>query len=104
MKSEDSASISLGCMTILMLPLFAVWRSFVATKLWAWFAVAAFGLPQISMPMAYGLILVASMFVPHSSSDSKDEGLTRTVGRIVGLRVLWPAIVLLLGHVTRGLL
>lgn len=104
MKAENSAVISIGCMTILMLPLFAVWRSFVATKLWSWFVVAAFGLPQLSMPMAFGLVLVVGMFVPHASSDTKDEGLGRVVGKIIGLQLLWPAIVLLLGHITMGLL
>ena len=104
MKSEDSATVAVGRVTILLLPLFAAWRSFVATKLWAWFVVSTFGLPALSMPTAYGIMLVSAMFVPHTQCDSKDGGMSRAIGKIVGLQVAWPAFALLLGWIVKGML
>ena len=104
MKSEDSTTIEVGCVTILLLPLFAAWRSFVATKLWTWFVVSTFSLPALSMPAAYGLALAASMFVPQTQCDSKSGGMSESIGKIVGIQVAWPAIALFLGWIVRGML
>lgn len=104
MKSEDSTTVAVGCVTILLLPLFAVWRSFVATKLWAWFVVSTFGLPALSMPAAYGVALAAAMFVPQAQCDSKDGGMSQAIGKIIGIHVAWPAIALFLGWMVKGML
>ena len=105
MKSEDSTTIAVGCVTILLLPLFAAWRSYVATKLWAWFVVSTFGLPALSMSAAYGLMLVSAMFVPQTQCDSKSGGgMSEAIGKIIGIQVAWPAIALFLGWTVREML
>ena len=104
MKSEDSTTIAVGCVTILLLPLSAAWRSFVATKIWAWFVVSTFGLPALSMPAAYGIMLVSAMFVPQTQCDSKSGGMSESIGKIVGIQVTWPAIALFLGWLVQGML
>jgi hypothetical protein len=52
----------------------AILRGFIFSQLWSWFIVPYFHQPEMSIPLAIGLCLLASIFLPHRS-DNK-EGLT----------------------------
>lgn len=51
-------------------------RSFVFTKLWAWFLVPL-GLPAISIAWAFGILLAAFMVVGEPAMQPKPDGLSQ---------------------------
>lgn len=58
------------------------WRGYVLAILWGWFAVPAFGLPALSVPMAIGLAMVAGGFTGQKRSidevtDPEKKWMTR---------------------------
>lgn len=50
----------------------AILSGYALSVLWAWFIVATFSAPQISVPAAVGLALVVS-YLTHQISDRKSE-------------------------------
>lgn len=75
-------------------------KAWVITKLWAWFVVAAFALPQISMPVAYGLSVLVT-FVTYqfdvvSQDLSGEEGAVKLVAKALG----FPLAALAFGYLT----
>lgn len=51
-----------------------VLRGLVLAQLWKWFIVPAFGLPQISIPLAIGLSVILNYFlVTKNKREDKDE-------------------------------
>ena len=45
----------------------------VLRQLWHWFVAPTFGLPELSIPIAIGLMLVASMFLPRRELRKRIE-------------------------------
>lgn len=72
----------------------AIWSGIVLKTLWAWFAVPTFGLPDLSLPVAIGVGLVAS-FLTHQYVPTKDEDLPKAI--VHGF--LYPLIALVMGWV-----
>ena len=55
----------------------AVLRGLVLAQLWKWFVVPAFGLPQISIPLAIGLSVILNYFLVNREeflAKNKEEG------------------------------
>jgi hypothetical protein len=81
----------------------AVVRAYVVAKLWGWYMVAAFGLPQISMTTAFGLSLIMAVFVPTPTPPKSDDegGIPELLGQLFGL-IIGPligyALLLLIGR------
>lgn len=46
-----------------------VYRALVLTYLWAWFMVPGLGLHALTLPVAYGILLVLSLFYRLSEAD-----------------------------------
>jgi hypothetical protein len=50
-------------------------NAFVLSMLWAWYVVPVFGMPALSLPVAFGLGLIASCFhrsyTPHIPKDQQ---------------------------------
>jgi len=69
--------------------------AYVVTKLWGWFVVGAFGVPQISMATAIGLSILISLFSLKYKEESDDfETLTKKfifaiTGKLVALLFGW---------------
>lgn len=106
MRSGDDSStnVAVGCMTLLTLPLVAAWRAYVLAQLWTWFAVVQFGAKPVSLPMAYGLSLMVSMFAS-TSQDSKDDRTWQdTMIHAVVTMIVGPAIALGIGWIVKGML
>lgn len=74
-----------------------VYRGWVFSVLWAWFAVPVFGLPVISVPAAIGLAAIVSMLTSHQAPENKDGDRWAKFGGIL----LGPAIVLLVGWIAK---
>jgi len=50
------------------------YNAYVMTILWAWFIVATFGLPVLSVPVAVGVVAIAALFksVNRDNADRED--------------------------------
>jgi hypothetical protein len=67
-------TVVLGFFGVLGLLAFsALWRGYVLTVLWAWFAVPTFGLPALHLAPAIGLSLLVS-FLTHQVDMHQQEG------------------------------
>ncbi len=100
MSSDDKES---GCMAPLLglvigVPL-ALWNSWVMTVLWGWFAVPQFGVRPLSMPVAYGILLLAGMMhpTPNTTKEQRERGSTERVIEILVLGAFTSTLSLLLG-------
>lgn len=64
----------------------AVWlNAYVVTVLWAWFAVAVFGVPSLSIAAVLGLHLLYTMFVINHRGETKfvEDGFSADIASIV---------------------
>lgn len=52
---------------ILLTPGAIILRSWVVTKLWLWFVVAQFGLPALSIALAFGITLILYATFPKTN-------------------------------------
>lgn len=80
-------------------------RGYTLSVLWGWFVVPLFGLPALNIPLAFGLVLVATTLHPVANSQPKfkqsllepEDGWDR-FGRVVGL-TFWPLAALPFGWI-----
>lgn len=80
--------------------LLALWHSFILTKLWLWFLVPLFGLPEVSLAQAYGLMLVVGFFKGMPKTDknkSKEDKIAEGI-----LQILGPAITLGIAYLVKS--
>lgn len=61
-KLDDGAKLFWGILLLLTIPIVAIWRGFVLTKMWGWF-ITPFGVHQIGLAHAIGISLTASVFL-----------------------------------------
>jgi cytochrome bd-type quinol oxidase subunit 1 len=74
--------------------------AFVLVRLWRWFIAPTFGLRPLSMPIAYGISLVAGVLQSHNMTRIKDEYKKSTwYGEIFTATVFLPLLALLCGWV-----
>lgn len=74
-----------------------VYRGWVFSILWGWFAVPVFALPAISIPAAIGIAAIVSLLTSHTAAESKDgDRWSKFVGVLLG-----PAMVLLVGWIAK---
>jgi hypothetical protein len=59
---------------IVLSALAITYNAYVMTILWAWFIVATFGLPVLSVPVSVGVIAIAALFksVNRDNADRED--------------------------------
>lgn len=73
---------------------------FVSMKLWAWFVVPVFGLPQLTIVQAWGIALLASLWTHQNfTNTNKDE---RSTGEKIAYTIavlLSPWMILLFGWI-----
>lgn len=58
----------------------------VSSRLWSWFLVEPFNLPQLSAVEATGVYLLISLFFPYSKVD---DPLRTAVGLTLRLGIIW---------------
>ena len=76
--------------TLTLLPFLLVWRGFVLTILWLWFAVPL-GMPELTVPYAIGLSLIVSFMVglKESTKTEAEQLLTIMVHPVAALAIGW---------------
>ena len=90
------------CAIFAVVALGMVWRGYVFSILWGWFAVPLFGLPALSIATAIGLSLLIGFATYQHIREPKDERSTaQTVGYIAGTSFLYPLFVLGLGWIAK---
>ena len=94
MKSKSSSETVAGCLVlILLMPFMAALQGWALSVLWSWFVVTTLHLPPLTVWQAFGLVLVATLFVTPQSktgSDDKDwsDHFATVCGRAGGLLLL----------------
>lgn len=84
-------------------PLTVMWRGYVITILWAWFAVPATGVRQISIYEAVAALILFAAITPwHISPEDKREAGEELFLRL-GLVTIGPALILLMAWVWKTL-
>jgi len=76
-----------------------IWRGFVLSILWAWFAVPIFGLPALSITAAIGVALVIGFLVYQHQHYEDTRSDYQKIASSVGVVIFYPALVLLMGWV-----
>lgn len=95
--TPESKNRLAGCVYFLLLFPLVAWRAYVLKIMWGWFVVPL-GVPAITVPIAYGLTLVVSMFRPSSYPDDETPEEARfREKRALFFGVISPAVVLALG-------
>jgi hypothetical protein len=80
-----------------------IWRGYVFSILWDWFAVPAFGLPALSLAMAIGIALLVNyatyrrVTVPTDPSKTEADKITDVLAHII----TYPLIVLGMGWIVK---
>jgi len=91
---------------LVAIPLSALWRGFVLSHLWEWFAVPL-GVAQIGYIHAVGLSLLVALFSPTANRvhETKDPGLTLDkAGAEFGTIFVVPLVFLVIGAMVHSLM
>ena len=77
----------------------SIWRGYVFSILWGWFAVPVFGLPTLSIAAAIGIAMLISFLVyqPQHYEDTRSD--YQKIASAIGVVIFYPALVLLVGWV-----
>ncbi len=75
----------------------AILRGFVLTMLWGWFLVPTFDLPELGIPVAIGISLVASFLIhQHIGTEEKTKP-----GQLALMILLDPLVALIVGAIVQ---
>lgn len=89
--------LALAFTLFLLMPLSIMWRGYVLSVLWGWFAVPFFGLPTLGTVQCMGVILIVTFLTHQSTVRSKDR--ENAFAKAVGIAFLVPALDLLIGWI-----
>jgi len=89
---------------VVIIPLNSVLNGWVLTKLWAWFMVPTFGLPELGIVPAIGLSMIIGYLTQHAtSSKSSDEDKYKSSGQriaeAIGKAIFVPLFYLFIGWI-----
>jgi len=77
----------------------SIMNGFVLTKLWAWFMVPAFGLPQLSIPIAIGISIVIRYLTYQKPPEPEGANNINKIGETLGFVIVYPIMTLFIGWV-----
>lgn len=60
---------TIGCISLLLLPIALIWKGWILATLWKWFIVPVFDMPILLISQAIGLATVWSLLSPSSNRD-----------------------------------
>lgn len=97
---KDKPSCALALAAILLMVPSIIWKGYVLTVLWGWFACPLFDLPKLHLAPAVGVALMAS-FLTHQYVDCqpKDEEPGEKLAGLLVLSFLWPLMALAIGWI-----
>ena len=70
-----------------------LWRGYILVLLWGWFSVPFFGLPELTIPVAIGMVLIVALLIGNVTKVDADD-----VTEELGIIFLRPGIFLILGY------
>lgn len=81
----------------------SIWSGYVLSVLWGWFAVPAFHLAPISIPLAIGITMIIRMLTYEmpQSQDKKSDTAT-ALASLYGWGFLYPLFILGMGAVVHS--
>lgn len=82
---------------LLAIPIGIILRGFVLCKLWSWFIVYQFSLPELTIPIALGISLLIAMLT-HQYQTNKEEK-ERGIMHLVSLTIIAPLFFLACGWI-----
>jgi len=84
--------------SILLMPLMALWRGWVASTLWAWLIVPTFAVPQMPVPTAVGAMLIIAI-ASHTkdTSNLEERDLWAQFSHTLIMGLLMPLFALIVG-------
>lgn len=77
-----------------------VWRAYVLSVMWAWFIVATFGLPAITVPVAVGIMYGVLLFKHIPSKLEADN--PHDYNSRLAFDLIVPTVVLGFGWIVKG--
>lgn len=79
----------------------SIFSGFVLTKLWSWFVVPTFDLPQLTVPIAIGIYLTVSFMTKNNTSTLEDQDFPdiKEIFNLFSRGLGRPTAALLLGYV-----
>ena len=78
------------------------WTGLAISMMWAWFVVPLFALPALSIPQAFGLVLLARMVVWHRPERKKEgDGFGKVLANAFVHPPLYAGMFLLVGYVVK---
>jgi len=98
MKEESSITKLIGQLLIAVGT--TVWRGYVLSVMWAWFIVATFGMPAITVPVAVGIMYGVMLFKHMPSKIETDN--RQEYSTLLVFDVIAPAVVLLFGWIAKA--
>jgi hypothetical protein len=107
-KNESSVFGCLGVWVALVFVLVfgPILNGWVLSILWDWFIVYQFGLPSISIPVAIGISLTASMLtsrpkLDNTKSTGKSNSNLENFAELFGIGFGTPLLILFLGYIVK---
>lgn len=90
-----------GCLAVIFgfaaIPILTIYRGWVFSLLWAWFAVPAFKAPQIGTALAIGLLTIFGMLTAKLDKSKKDEDQLSVVTYAFSASAIYITVSLLVG-------
>jgi len=77
----------------------ATMNGWALSILWGWFLVPAFGLPEISIPVAIGVALIVGYLTHQQQDTSSEDGLGEVMVRSAFMAFGKPLLTLLFGWI-----
>jgi putative flippase GtrA len=82
-----------------------IWRGYVLSKLWLWFAVPTFAAHPIGIAQSIGISMIVSFLTyQYDSYEDKTKSMTEKIAAAVAVAVFMPATSLLIGWIVKGFL
>ena len=81
---------------ILFTAISAIINGLVLCKLWSWFVVPTFELPELHLPVALGLSLIIGYLTNHTITKKDNDEKTDWV-YVLAMSMVYPPIVLFIG-------
>lgn len=84
-----------------LLVLSSMWRGYVLSVLWGWFAVPYLGAPPIGVAAAIGISLLVGMLTNHRTGNeaTKDGSTSERLLSAMAIALIAPALTLLFGWI-----
>lgn len=103
-KSSEAGCALVVIYAAAVVPLTAILQGWVLSKLWAWFIVSTFSLPQLGIGTAIGLSLVVRYLTYQHPHGDKDAGPFEAIIEAALFAIVFSLLTLGMGWITHLLI